>query len=365
MALLADFICETANSPGSATVVNLVGASNPSFVTFASRYTSGSQVYYTISDESSARESGIGTFTAGSPNTLSRTTVLSNTLGTNSRLNFLGSVLVYNSIPAAKALFLDVNGNVSGLTTLGVSGVLTAGSVVSTGTISLNNQTPLQAKDNGGTYRSLAYIGSDNWTNIASANSGTGVRVLNSTQSSAVFTVTNAGALDVLGTVTLHGSASATGSGWALIPTGTTSVPSQSIFYALITNNNIVALGFYAASDERIKSDIMPIEEAEALQWVKTSRPVTFRKRQNYNSPESDAVHSAGFIAQDQVRAGFGKYVGTVPSEGMPERIDPDGFRSLPDYQLTLNPEYQIAYLTAALQSALSRIEALEAKLNP
>lgn len=383
MALLADFVCETANSPGTATTISLVGAAGGSYNTFASRYTSGVSVYYTISDESSARETGIGTFTTGSPNTLARTTVLANTLGTTARLNFLGSVLVYNSVPASKSLFLDVAGNIVGLTTLGISGTLTAGSVISTGVIGLNNNIPLQSKDSGGTYRNILYLGSTNFTNIVSGNGSTGVQFLNFAQSTTLFSVSNAGVTTIAGATTiqsgglsvssggfnvtsgistLSGSTSSALSGWAYSSTGPSSF-AGTFTYNLLCSNNIVASNFFANSDVRLKSSISEITSSEALDWLQMSRPVTYMKRSRYNS--DDSIPEAGFIAQDQIRSGYERYVGTIPCDGIPERIDPDGLRSLAGHQMTLNTGNYVAYLTAALKTVIARIEVLEAKLQP
>lgn len=133
MALLYDWVAETANSPGTSTNVSLLGALNGSYKTFASKAANGSQVYYTISDETSMRECGIGTFT--SPSTLSRDTVLANTLGTTARMNFIGTVVVYNDIPASKALFFDASGNIATIISLTVSGSVTAGTIIPTGQI--------------------------------------------------------------------------------------------------------------------------------------------------------------------------------------------------------------------------------------
>src|SRR3954469_8889088 len=127
MAYITDFVVETANSPGTSTTVNLIGAAGASYKTFASRFTSGSNVFYTISDETSQRETGIGVFTAGAPNTIQRSTVLANTLGTTARLNFIGPVIVYNEIPSSKILYFDAAGNIATITTLTVSGTITAG----------------------------------------------------------------------------------------------------------------------------------------------------------------------------------------------------------------------------------------------
>ena len=95
--MLGNFIVETVNNPGVATL-NLLGAATGR-VTFSSIFSSGSQCYYYISDGTSF-EYGIGTSTTGAPNTLSRDTVFGNSSGTTSKINFSGLCTVWNDLPA-------------------------------------------------------------------------------------------------------------------------------------------------------------------------------------------------------------------------------------------------------------------------
>ncbi len=106
MAYLADFVCETAIAPGTATTVTLLGAAPGLPVrTFSASFTNGDRVFYTITDGTSLSESGIGTF--HSPNLLSRDTVRSNTSSSIARLNFTGAVFVFCYPPAALTVILD------------------------------------------------------------------------------------------------------------------------------------------------------------------------------------------------------------------------------------------------------------------
>jgi len=92
--LWAPFVKETASAPGTSTTINLAGASAP-FTTFATGgFTNGTEVEYYLQDSTQA-EWGYGTYNTGSPNTLSRTTVVRNTIGTTSRLAFAGTTAVY------------------------------------------------------------------------------------------------------------------------------------------------------------------------------------------------------------------------------------------------------------------------------
>lgn len=110
MAGLADNVKETASAPGTSTTFNLGGATAP-FVTFASVFGNGTTPYYYMLDNTQW-ECGESTLTHGSPNTLSRTTVLANSAGTTAKLNFAGTTTVYCGLPSDKAVFLDGDGNV-------------------------------------------------------------------------------------------------------------------------------------------------------------------------------------------------------------------------------------------------------------
>src|SRR3954463_14130919 len=112
MALLSDFCGETANNPGTSTTVTLTGPINGSIRTFAQTYATGSRTFYEMTDETAQREIGLGTFTAGSPNTVSRDTVLANTAGNQTRLNFTGGIFIYNTLPSANAVYKDELGRV-------------------------------------------------------------------------------------------------------------------------------------------------------------------------------------------------------------------------------------------------------------
>lgn len=108
--MIYDMVKETASAPGTNTTFNLGGASAP-FVTFASVIANGATSFYFMLDATQG-EWGIETLTHGSPNTLSRTTVLGNTAGTTARLNFAGTTTVYCSLPSVQAVWLNANGNV-------------------------------------------------------------------------------------------------------------------------------------------------------------------------------------------------------------------------------------------------------------
>lgn len=107
--MLKNFVLETANAPGASTTFNLGGAASGRLSFSGAGFTSGQLVFY-VMDDGTQKEWGIGTFTTGSPNTLSRTTVISTTAGTTTRLNFAGTTNVYNSLPAEYTAYRNSTG---------------------------------------------------------------------------------------------------------------------------------------------------------------------------------------------------------------------------------------------------------------
>lgn len=140
-------------------------------------------------------------------------------------------------------------------------------------------------------------------------------------------------------------------SGWIYNSSGGGAASGTFNFGIEVNSYNCVAAGYFAVSDARLKSDIETIPAKDGEEFVRKARPVTYVKGGN---PE------AGLIAQEQVKAGYGKYIATMPHDGLPETIDEDGFVSKANLELSMNYDNALAFTIAALKSALSRIEALE-----
>ena len=142
--VVADRVQETTTTSGTGTL-SLVGAVN-GYQTFVSGIGSGNTTYYTIYDTTAqVWEVGIGTVTAGIPNTLSRTTVLSNSSGTTSPLNLAGNTaVVFCTYPSEKSINYDANGVATIGSTLGYSDTGIIGSFAST--VAGYNQVILQNK---------------------------------------------------------------------------------------------------------------------------------------------------------------------------------------------------------------------------
>jgi len=105
--VLADRVQETSTTSGTGTFT-LNGAVS-GYQSFATGIGSGNTVYYAIYDATAfAWEVGLGTYTSGSPNTLTRTTVYSNSLGTTAKISFAGNTSsVFATYPGSTAVSTD------------------------------------------------------------------------------------------------------------------------------------------------------------------------------------------------------------------------------------------------------------------
>ena len=111
--VLNDRVRETSTSQGTGTI-NLAGAVT-GFQTFVSGIRDGNTTYYAIFEEgTNLFEIGLGTVTDATPDTLSRTTVLSNSSGNTSNIDFnsggSSTLSVFCTMPASKSVFLDATG---------------------------------------------------------------------------------------------------------------------------------------------------------------------------------------------------------------------------------------------------------------
>ena len=111
--VLNDRVRETSTSQGTGTI-NLAGAVT-GFQTFVAGIGDGNTTYYAIFEEgTNLFEIGLGTVTDATPDTLSRTTVLSNSSGNTSNIDFnsggSSTLSVFCTMPASKSVFLDATG---------------------------------------------------------------------------------------------------------------------------------------------------------------------------------------------------------------------------------------------------------------
>ena len=117
--VINDRVRETSTTAGTGTL-NLAGAVT-GFRTFVDGIGNSNTTYYAIFEEgTNLFETGIGTVTDATPDTLARDTVLSNSSGNTSKITFSGGTLsVFCTMPASKAVYLDSSGNPVGAASAG------------------------------------------------------------------------------------------------------------------------------------------------------------------------------------------------------------------------------------------------------
>ena len=116
--VINDRVKETSTTTGTGTL-DLAGAVT-GFVTFVSGIGNSNTTYYAIFEQGTNNfEIGIGTVTDATPDTLARTTVINNSAGNTSKINFSGTLDVFCTLPASKSVYLDSTGNPVGAASAG------------------------------------------------------------------------------------------------------------------------------------------------------------------------------------------------------------------------------------------------------
>lgn len=110
MTMLANFVLETASSPGVGDfVLNGAVADRNAF---SQAFPSGGRVFY-FADDGAQAEWGVGTLTVANPCSLARSRVIGNTQGGTDPVRFSGGVQVYNEVPAEFLALLDETGRLN------------------------------------------------------------------------------------------------------------------------------------------------------------------------------------------------------------------------------------------------------------
>lgn len=107
-----------------------------------------------------------------------------------------------------------------------------------------------------------------------------------------------------------------------------------------------------STSDVRLKTDIEDITQQQGVDWIKAGRPRRFQKNGRL---------SAGFIAQEEMQNHRAEAV--IPFDNSSAMFAQSDGIAPTGQVLTRDYNHDVAYVTAALQNALDRIEALEARL--
>ena len=118
--VINDRVKETSTTSGTGNFT-LAGAST-GFITFNSGIGTSNTTYYTIHEQGTNNfEVGLGTLTGST--TLQRDTVLSNSAGNTSKINFnsggSSTLDVFCTMPASKSVFLDASGTPVGAASAG------------------------------------------------------------------------------------------------------------------------------------------------------------------------------------------------------------------------------------------------------
>ncbi len=116
--VLNDRVKETSTTTGTGTL-DLAGAAT-GFVSFVAGIGDTNTTYYAIYETGTDRwEVGLGTVTDAGTDTLSRDTVIDNSSGNTSKINFAGTLDVFCTLPADKAVYLDSSGDPVGAASAG------------------------------------------------------------------------------------------------------------------------------------------------------------------------------------------------------------------------------------------------------
>jgi hypothetical protein len=118
--VINDRVKETSTTQGTGDIT-LAGAAT-GFITFNSGIGTSNTTYYAIFEQGTANfEVGLGTLSAST--TLQRDTVLSNSAGNTSKINFnsggSSTLDVFCTMPASKSVFLDASGDPVGAASAG------------------------------------------------------------------------------------------------------------------------------------------------------------------------------------------------------------------------------------------------------
>jgi hypothetical protein len=116
--VINDRVKETSTTTGTGTL-DLAGVVT-GFVTFVAGIGNSNTTYYAIHEQGTNNwEVGIGTVTDATPDTLARTTVLNNSVGSTAKINFSGTLDVFCTMPASKSVYLDSAGDPVGAASAG------------------------------------------------------------------------------------------------------------------------------------------------------------------------------------------------------------------------------------------------------
>ena len=324
---------------------------------------------------------GFQLFGLGSITTAAFTISGTSSLGSKGGLGYMDFLRVYNNYPSAtnpNKWFRTTSGGTlqilrddygatifdltnGGIFSVGGGNIATATSQDATSNYLSFNSNNTQIYDDGNTHIHSRGSGQAMWINTnggqlnlltqtptATGGIGSGIAIATGTLNGYVTintgrTVTTAAAYGYLTTA-----------GAGTYPGG-----SQTISISLYAENRIWGQEIDAFSDERMKDIHGEITLEEGIKLVKNLKPIKY----NWKEGDDKGV-KAGYSAQQVIKAGFDHLIGLIPTEGLEETVDEDGFTSPKDTQFAMNYDQVTPYHGVVIKHLLEEIENLKNEIK-
>jgi len=324
---------------------------------------------------------GFQLFGLGGPTTVAMTISGTSTSGSKGGLGYMDFLRVYNNYPSAtnpnkwfrttsggtlQILRDDYNATIFDLTN---SGVLSVGggnaAAVTSNDATSNylsfNSNNSQIYDDGNLHIHSRGANQSMWinTNSGQINIGTQSPTATGGIASAVAFATGT----VNGYVTINtGRTVTTSSAYGYLTTGgagTYPGGSQSVSISLYANNRIWGQEIDAFSDERMKDIQGEISLEDGIKLVNNLLPIKYTWKKG-----DDKGIKAGYSAQQVIKSGFDHLVGLIPTQGLDETIDSDGFVSPKDTQFAMNYDQVTPYHGVVIKHLLEKIDDLQKQID-
>jgi len=273
------------------------------------------------------------------------------------RVNNTGALEVINSVYTATTLSITDNG----ILYVGGGNNATSSSNDATSNYLSFNSNNSQIYDDGNFHihsrgaNQAMWINSNNGQIILGAQSPTSTGGIASAISFASSTVN--------GYVTINsGRTVTTAANYGYLTTGgagTYGGGSQSVVISLYANNRIWGQEIDAFSDERMKDIHGEITLEEGIKLIKNLKPIKY----NWKEGDDKGI-KAGYSAQQVIKSGFDHLIGLIPTEGLEETIDDDGFLSPKDTQFAMNYDQVTPYHGVVIKHLLEEIENLKNEIK-
>lgn len=270
-------------------------------------------------------------------------------------LNQAGSAALFNLDNVGNATFVGPVTTPNLVATAGtIGGIAISGGVI--GAHSTPNVAATVGTVGGVTFAGSGNINAPGAISAGSLTSGNTVGTIG-TIGGVVFaggSVLNAGGVSTMGGINVTGNIGPSSGNSGFLATGGATVGAWNVNIGIAVTNSVSAGAFVTTSDARLKTDIEDLTQSEGVRWIRAGRPRRYTM---------GGRAAAGFVAQEDVDNGRAAAVGYIaddrPEFAAPSPYTPAGHRLVRRY------EHDIAFITAALQNALDRLDKLEADQAP